>query len=167
MTDRLKTDLFSDIFAAIQNGEKRIKINGLWGSSEAFFLSRLLHNGVSFCLITPSFSDAQQMHQEVLFFVQMENTETQHKASLPGLFPPLDILPDEQTKVRPDWMAARLSLLYQLAAGRPVSLVTSAIALQQTVINKSFLLEQSESFKIGDTVDRDLIIEHLHRNGLR
>jgi transcription-repair coupling factor (superfamily II helicase) len=163
MTSQLKTDLFADIFAAIQGGEKRIKINGLWGSSEAFFLSRLLHHGASFCLITPSFSDAQQMHQEVSFFTQMGNV--QNAVSLPGLFPPSDILPDEQTQSRPDWMAARLSLLYPLAAGRPVSLVTSALALRQTVINKSFLLGQSEQFKVGDTVDRDLIIEHLHRNG--
>jgi transcription-repair coupling factor (superfamily II helicase) len=147
MTDPFHTHLFADVFDAIEQKEKRIKINGLWGSSEAFFLSRLCLKGIPFCLVTPSSAQAEQMHQEISFF----------SASIRA---PL-LLSGERAANRADWTATRLSILYQLASGSPISIVTSVEGFLQKVVDKSFLLEQSETLKKGDTVERDVLIERL------
>jgi transcription-repair coupling factor (superfamily II helicase) len=92
MTPSFDAPLFEELFEAIARGERKIKINGLWGSSEAYFLARLLEKKIPFCLVTPSALLAQKMRQEINFFAQHGEGA---QATDTVLFPAWDILPYE------------------------------------------------------------------------
>ncbi|MEK7285812.1 MAG: transcription-repair coupling factor [Nitrospirota bacterium] len=159
MTLSFDLPLFDPIFSAIEEGERLIKINGLWGASEAFFLSRLLAKGIPFCLVTPSAPEAHRMLHEIRFFSE------QTTSALPlSLFPGWDIFPNEPGAPRADWVAERLSLLYRLSLNEPVSIVTSIEGFLQKVLDRSFLIKQSKILKERDSLERDLFIEQLFQN---
>ncbi len=176
--------LFEELFDAIAQGARKIKVNGLWGSSEAYFLSRLLERGIPFCLVTPTALNAQQMRKEINFFAgatapsgmsgpqtvfrlvgPLEDNTSHAPVMNVASFPAWDILPYEPGMPRPDWVAQRLAILHQLALGQPVSLVTSVDAFLQKVLDKSFLLFRSTTLKEGDTLERDALITRLFDNG--
>ncbi len=157
----LNFDLFEELFEATASGARKIKINGLWGSSEAYFLARLLEKKIPFCLVTPSALLAQKMHHEINFFAQHGEGA---QATDTALFPAWDILPYEPGAPRPDLVAQRLAILHRLALGEQVSLVTSVEAFLQKVLDKSFLLFRSTTIKEGETIERDTLITALFQN---
>ena len=159
MTPPFDLPLFEELFEAIAGGARKIKINGLWGSSEAYFLSRLLEKKIPFCLVTPSALNAQKMGQEIAFFAQHEGIHSRVTH-----FPAWDILPYEPGAPRPDLVAQRLAILHRLALGEQISLVTSVDAFLQKVLDKSFLLFRSTPLKEGATIERDGLIKALFDN---
>jgi transcription-repair coupling factor (superfamily II helicase) len=181
MTAYFDCQLFEELFLAIAQGERKIKINGLWGSSEAYFLSCLLAKGIPFCLVTPTATNAQQMCQEINFFAQQGSTDfpLQTISSLSesgptrpllpsqavACFPGWDILPYEPGAPRPDWVAQRLRILHQLALGKAISLVTPVDAFLQKVLDKTFLLFRAITLEEGGTIDREELITRLTQNG--
>ena len=161
---QLSSPLFAPVFEAVSEGERKIKTNGLWGSSEAFFLSRLMQEGRSFCLIAPSHAQADRIYRELQFFFEMDTLPVPSKPTL-LFFPPWDILPYEPSAPRPDWIAQRLATLYQLAQGNPASVVTSVEAFLQKVVSKSFLLEKAEVVQSGALLPKESLIERLYQGG--
>ncbi|MFQ5780148.1 MAG: transcription-repair coupling factor, partial [Nitrospiria bacterium] len=164
MIHQLHAPTFSSVMALIEAGEQKIKINGLWGSSEAFFLSSLVREGRSFCLIAPSYAQAEQMVQEVRFFVEIDPVLPPPSFEL-LFFPPWDILPYEPASPRPDWIAQRLATLHRLALGKTACVVTSIEAFLQRVVSKALLNERQEIIHTGTAQSMESLIERLYQVG--
>lgn len=178
---------FSSVFEAIDLKEKKIKISGLAGSSQAYLLAELAKAGQSFCLVAPSFEQAEALTREVRFFQEIdpERSEDADKGSRATVlfFPPWDILPYESARPRPDRIAERLSTLHRLAGLRRLaktdagnkragevkspcySVITTIDTFLQKVVSKTFLLERSLSLRIGETRSREDLIERLYERG--
>ncbi len=156
MFQQLPSSLFEPVLEAIANGERKIKTDGLWGASETFLLSHLARQGCSFCLVAPSYPQAERVYQELCFFLGL----------CPGpleshLFPPWDIFPYEPATPRPDLIAQRLAVLYHLVQTEGACVVTSVEAFFQKVISKSVLLDKSQTLKKGQELSREALMTHL------
>jgi len=124
-----KSSPFVSVFEAIDLGEKKLKISGLAGSSQAYLLAELAKAGHPFCLVAPSFEQAEDLMREIRFFLEIgkqytEETEDSDPDKTQTViqpeilfFPPWDILPYESAVPRPDRIAERLSTLHRLAKG--------------------------------------------------
>ncbi len=154
------TSAYVQVSEAIGNLEKKVKINGLWGAAEAFFLSQLAAEGQRFCLVAASEPQAALFHQELSFFLKQHGIQ---KEIL--LFPPWDILPYEPSMPRADWVARRLSTLYQLSQDPRFCVVTSIEAILQKVCAPSFLIEQSTLLTVGASFDKEALMARLDTCG--
>ncbi len=157
---------FISIFKAIEAKQRKIKINGLSGSTQALFLSSIARAGMPFCVVTPTREAALLLFQELTFFLEIDRPEASETPPLSALFfPPWDILPYEPSSPRPDQIAQRLSVLRRLALKERVCLVTTAEAFLQQVPSKTCLLDQSTTLSVGDTIAREDLIKKLSRTG--
>ncbi len=158
--------LFSPIIEAIKTRHRKIKINGLPGTSQALFLASLAHNGIPFCVVTPTTESAQTLYEELCFFWDINPFGEKNTSILnPFFFPPWDIMPYEPSSPRPDWIAQRLSLLRRLASKEELCLVTTVEAFLQRVISEECLSEQSLTLRVGEIIQRDHLIKQLGRAG--
>jgi transcription-repair coupling factor (superfamily II helicase) len=164
MIYQLQSSLFSPLFDAITEGERKIKTSGLWGSSEAFFLSRLAREGRSFCAVAPSYAQADRFYRELRFFLELDSTPA-HPAPELLFFPPWDILPYEPSTPRPDWIAQRLAALHRLTQHPGGSIVTSIEAFLQKVVSKTLLQERTFTLQTGETLSKEALIERLYQGG--
>ena len=164
MIYQLQSSLFSPVFEAIGEGERKIKTSGLWGSSEAFFLSRLAREGKSFCAVAPSYAQADRFYRELRFFLELDATP-EHPAPELLFFPPWDILPYEPSTPRPDWIAQRLATLHRLIEHPDALLVTSVEAFLQKVVSKPLLQERTFALHTGESLSKESLIERLYQGG--
>jgi transcription-repair coupling factor (superfamily II helicase) len=153
---------FSELFSAIEACERKIKISGLHGASNALLLSLLAKEGRSFCLVAPSQPKAERAYKNLTFFFAINGIPLN-----PLFFPPWDVLPHERTAPRTDWIARRLSVLHQLAQDDRFCVVTSIDGLLQKVMPKSRFLDDASLLSVGSTLDRETLIEQLHRGHYR
>lgn len=164
MIYQLQSSLFSPLFEAITEGERKIKTSGLWGSSEAFFLSRLAREGRPFCVVAPSYAQADRFYRELRYFLELDAT-AEHPSPELLFFPPWDILPYEPSTPRPDWIAQRLATLHRLTQNPGASLVTSIEAFLQKVVSKPFLQERTFTLQVGESLSKEALIERLYQGG--
>jgi transcription-repair coupling factor (superfamily II helicase) len=153
---------FSELVAGIEACERKIKISGLHGASNALLLSLLAKGGRSFCLVAPSQPKAERIYKNLSFFFAINGVGID-----PLFFPPWDVLPHEHAAPRADWIARRLSVLYQLAQDDRFCVVTSIDAFLQKVMPKSRFLDDASLLSVGATLDREVLIEQLHRGHYR
>ncbi|MBI3804919.1 MAG: transcription-repair coupling factor [Nitrospirae bacterium] len=163
MIHQLQSPLFSPVLEAIGEGTTKIKTSGLWGSSEAFFLSRVVREGRSFCLVAPSHAQAERFHRELRFFLDLDAAA--HPPSEILFFPPWDILPYEPSTPRPDWIAQRLATLHRLTENPTASVITSVEAFLQKVVSKSVIQERTFTLRTGETLSKETLIERLYQGG--
>lgn len=164
MIHQLQPPLFAPVLESLAEGEKKIKTSGLWGSSEAFLLSRIAREGRAFCLVAPSQAQAEWIYRELRFFLEIDSAA--HPPPELLFYPAWDILPYEPSSPRPDWIAQRLATLHRLATeSRGVCVVTSVEAFLQKVVSKAFLLDRSETLQKGGAVSKESLIERLYQGG--
>ncbi|MFQ5587950.1 MAG: transcription-repair coupling factor [Nitrospiria bacterium] len=157
---------FIPVFQTIEAKPRKIKINGLTGSSQAFFLAAMARRGLPFCAVTPSTEGALSLFEELTFFHGMDVAGNGEAPPLtPLFFPPWDILPYEPSTPRPDWIAQRLSVLRRLALKERLCIVTTLEAFLQRMPIKSSLLDQAVTLRVGETIARDDLLDALGRMG--
>ncbi|MBN4054317.1 transcription-repair coupling factor [Nitrospira defluvii] len=159
-----KVTPFDPVLKAIEAGERKIKISGLCGSSQALLLSTIVNAGRSFCLIAPSYETAERLYQETRFFLKIDADQI---ATRPAclFFPPWDILPYEPSTPRPDWIAKRMNSLYHMATNESICIVTTIDAFLQRVVSKKFLIEHTETLQVGEAKSREDLVERLFQGG--
>ncbi len=164
MIRELQSSVFSALFDAIAEGERKIKTSGLWGSSEPFFLSRIAREKRPFCLVAPSHAQAERFYRELRFFSELDAPSASPPPEI-LFFPPWDILPYEPSNPRPDWIALRLAGLYRLTDCPTLSVVTSVEAFLQKVVSKGLLRERSFTLRMGDAISKEALVERLYQGG--
>lgn len=158
-------DVFSQVNQSLKKGIMDIRISGLKGSSGSFFISSLRQEMGKNCLIvTPTFRDAEEWYQELLFFSGGHDEPTLNDACRKGIFlyPPEEDLPFENGSRHPELTGQRLDMLHHLMRNRqPVALVVPATALLRKLIPRAVLEKYARQLKVGEEVDREELIHWL------
>ncbi|MGL1932738.1 MAG: transcription-repair coupling factor [Desulfotalea sp.] len=139
----------------IITSKNEVSVQGLRGSSDAWFASQLAQN-TTCCCIVPDDHLIEITKQNLQLFTDKT------VLSYPGheIPPYTPLSPDQQVT------ATRLSTLYQvLESDEPKIIVTSIEALIRRIIPKSSLTNQVELIISGEDCDRELLIHNLTRLG--
>lgn len=154
-------ETFLPLINAIRDGEKKIRVQGLTGSSSALFLSRINRPLV---IITSAQEEAERLYMDIRFFMSLfpdpDSTE-------PLLFPSLDILPHGISKPDPKILGERIKVLSILIGGESLTLITHIDAITGSLPGKSEIENKSMILRPGDSVNRDTIGERLTEIGYR
>ena len=109
--------VFSQAGKFLKKGVKEIRISGLEGSSGSFFFSSLRHEMKrSFLIVTPTFREAEECYQELLFFSGGNGKRALDNAWQKQIFlyPPEEEFPFENASRHPELTGQRLEVLHHL-----------------------------------------------------
>ncbi|MEA4883367.1 MAG: transcription-repair coupling factor [Clostridia bacterium] len=141
----LESSEFRDTLNRVKRGEAKIDLVGLSGSQKSFFIAGLLcHACRPVFVVTPNQQEAERLTDDLETFLG------------PGrayVFPPMDVLPYEETAMSADLAASRARALSALAAGAPCAVVAPARALGRRMIPPEVYAKSIFVLRKGDTRD--------------
>lgn len=148
-------EVFLPVIDAIKRGEKRLKIQGLTGSSKALFLSQIPKPLV---VITSSQEEAERLYEDLRFFRSLfPNTDFDE----PLFFPSTDILPLGISTPDPKIIGERIKILSVLNEGGKFNLITHIEAIMGFLPGRHDIRIKSIILKPGGSISRDTIGERL------
>ncbi len=146
----------------IEDGEKRVEINGLTGSAAAWFISRVLYNISRPCLVVaPGRKDAERLQRELSFFMSEDQKPGEDYPDRLQEFPPYDITPLAGLRPHGRVVSRRIRSLFSLIEGKEPVVVTSIEALCFRTLPKQAFINALEYLAAGEEADRDRLIERL------
>lgn len=159
---------FESVVERLEKGEetfdKPIALRGLSSTSKglvAVSLAVRLKRPV--VIVTDKASRADEFYDTIRFF-----TAKAEGAPLPLLFPPWEILPYEEMSPHPEVSGQRLSTLATIGAlSKPFVLVTTIEALARKILPPDALKRGILKIERNDSIDIDLLIDHLSSFGYR
>jgi len=161
--------VLSRLIQPLKRGVREVGISGLKGSSRSFLLSFLRQEiGKNFLIITPTFKEAKECYQELLFFSGGEEEQIFGSAKQERIFlyPPGEEVPFESASRLPELTSQRLEVLHHLMRGnRAVTVVSPITALIQQIIPQAILEKNSRHLKVGEEVDREELASILFKSG--
>lgn len=141
--------------------EEVVTLAGVKNSGLAFTSAALLSmlNG-PLLLVVPTLEDAEKLHRDVCFFLKDQ----------PGLravlYPAWDIEPYEGLSPHSDIAVERLRTLHLLLHGaRGLLVVAPASALLKYTLPKAALKAHTQVLRLGDELDRDVLLRRLTETG--
>jgi transcription-repair coupling factor (superfamily II helicase) len=150
----------------IRGGVSPVRVTGLSGSAQSFFLSQFLANLMRPCLvILPGHKEARKLYKELQFFMSDPDTPESpdglrlHEFAIYDLTPLSGLSPDREV------ISRRLQALYVLMSDRNPVVITSLEALLFRVLPKEAMIRSLEYLEEGEEVDRDLFLKRLEATG--
>ncbi len=150
----------------VDRQEKHTLVTGLSGSARSFFFSRFSAGLKNPCLIIlPEKKDAERFTKELQFFLP-----TPEKSSDAGdvhlyQFPSYDISPLTGLSPHKELITQRLQALYALTTDAQAVVTTSMEAVSFRLIPKSSLLRAVDYYEVGESFNRDGLIQKLEATG--
>ncbi len=161
--------VFSQVGKSLKKGVKEIRISGLEGSSGSFFFSSLRHETKrSFLIVTPTFREAEECYQELLFFSGGNGKRALEDAWQKQIFlyPPEEEFPFENASRHPELTGQRLEVLHHLLRNsQTITVVVPVTALLRKVIPRAVLGKYTRQLKVGEEVDREELTHWLLKCG--
>lgn len=155
-----KTDhsSFKALFDGIHRGENTFKVTGLQGSAKSYLLSLISRRtNRTLIVVTPTEKEAKNICQDISFFLDGENSVF--------LYQPWDSFSMDMFAFQRNEELARMEILCSLIGGKKAVIIVPVKALLQKVIPKKILKAYIETISIGDTIDRDDLVEKLSAGG--
>ncbi len=147
-----------EIADKLKNGDHRLFLTGLTGSSPAFVLSRLLHKTREiFIAVTADNDSASELCRELRFYAQNCDEIL--------FFPATDAPLFENSSPHPDVTGERLSTLFRLLNMKSGIVVTPYQGAVQKLIPRQTLGNVSQYLVAGEEVPRDELLEKLVKLG--
>jgi len=149
---------FNNLLDGISHGERKLKISGLQGSAKSFLISlisRRLHR--TLIVIAPTEKEARNIHRDLSFFLDGK--------SRAFLYPPWDFFSMDMFSFQRDVELARMEVLYDLLREKQSAVVLPLKAIMQKVIHPKVLGNYIEKITIGDTIDRNVLVQKLSEGG--
>ncbi len=153
---------FQELSSALADGVLCAQADGLWGSSRGLVLAAFLREtGRPVVSLAASAADRHRAARDIAFFL----------ATLPASAAgPVLEFPSEQPAA---WRGARhrehdaerALCCYRLAAGEAVAVVTTPAALSLPLLPPAEFRARTFVLAVGESVDRDTLVEHLDRAG--
>ncbi|HUH65566.1 MAG TPA: transcription-repair coupling factor [Syntrophales bacterium] len=144
----------------IRAGEKKIILSGFTGSARSFLVSlisgkieRPIH------VIAATEKDARAIHQDISFFLGGEVSAY--------LYPSWDFFSTDVLAFQQDVELSRMEIICNAIAGKQSVVVMPLPALMQKVIPRKVLETYIERISIGDTIERDGLVEKLSQGGYK
>ena len=152
---------FSELIENFVQGNLVPRINGLWGSSRAMFLSILFEKTRRpLFVITPTDEAAELLLTDLRLFSKWVSTRTTIYS-----FPFWEILPYDTIPPHPAIIHKRISAYQALLAGNQGIFVIPLRSLMQRAMSPSLFNEAIIEIKTGMQIERDFIISHLVKFG--
>ncbi len=144
----------SGILKAIEEGTKQVNVNGLCGSSSAYFISKIIgiNPGGTILILTSNPDRARDLEEDLKFFVNPD------RLADTVLFPSPDVLPYSQLSPEPRLWADRMNLLFELAHGRPKVIVAPVFASYRLLPPKIFVANAERMLRVETQIDREDLI---------
>ena len=150
----------------MKEGRNPLRLIGLSGSAQAYFLSRLLSNDQKPCLIVlPERKEAERLHKELRFFLSDPDEKIIFGGSRLQTFPPYDLTPLTGLSPQRAVVTNRLNSLYALLSHENPIVVTSLDALAYGILPKKALIGAMDYYEAGEDVDRGQLLEKLEMCG--
>lgn len=154
----IDSSLFSALLERINWGERKLKISSLHGSAKAFLISLISKRlQRTLIVIAPTEKDARNIRRDLSFFLDGE--------SIAFLYPPWDFFSVDTFSLQRDVELARVEILYTLLTRKQSAVVLPLKAMMQKVIPKNILRNYVDTISIGDTVDRNELVQKLLEGG--
>jgi transcription-repair coupling factor (superfamily II helicase) len=151
---------FTALFGGIRGKEKELTVSGLRGSARAFLLSLISkHTDRTLIVVAPTEKEARDIHQDISFFTAGENNAF--------LYPPWDFFSTDIVAFQQDVELSRMEILCRLTMGKQAIVVVPLKALMQKVIPRKILQAYIETISIGDTIDREDLVQKLSQGGYK
>ena len=139
--------------------EPQVQWKGLTGSALPFALAQAIkqHQDRLFVVVTPDSHSAQQLEQEIRFFLD-DQAPVLH-------YPDWETLAYDVFSPLPEIISERLKTLVQLPKTKSGVLITPISTLMQRLAPRTHILAQSLSFKVGDRLDLEETRRQLEQSG--
>jgi len=161
--------IFSNVIQSLKEGVGETRISGLKGSSASFLISFLRQETKrNFLIITPTFKEAEECYQELLFFSGEEGERVFNNSGQKQIFlyPPEEEFPFENASRNPELTAQRLEVLHYLVSGNQTTIVVAPVsALLRKIIPRSVLEKYTRQLRMGEEVDREELTRWLLKCG--
>ncbi len=154
----LQQRFISPLLKAIGDGNKRVSVSGLFGSSGAFLLSCLA--GIldeTAIIIVPSQEYGEKLYRDISFFFNLQSL--QHERLL--FFPQGEILPYEDALPHIDIASQRIKTLSLLLEGGPRMIISPVTSTMQSVLSREVLSESVFTVRSSGEIDREGLIRRL------
>ncbi|MGH7263316.1 MAG: transcription-repair coupling factor, partial [Candidatus Rokuibacteriota bacterium] len=146
---------------ALRSGADRVVLEGLWGSAKALALVGLLPADRPACVLVPPGPATPRVVDDLRAFASLLGTK--RPAEIVAFPPPHTALwaggADREEE------AERAALLGRLLAGEPLWLVSTPRGLTAALPEPDAVGRQRLRIAVGDTLDRDALVDHLGSAG--
>jgi transcription-repair coupling factor (superfamily II helicase) len=153
------------VLEALKKGGHPIVVTGLPGSSaRAWIIAGLfLASRRPVLVVVPTSPHAEVFHQNLVCWLGWLGGISSDAV----YFPELEVLSPEKPLLHPDLLRQRLQILYRLAQGTPLVMVTTEAALTQTVPDGKAMLSGSIRLVKESTLDREDFLSRCVKMGYR
>ena len=156
----LSSPLLTTLFDRIKRGEEKLTVSGLQGSAKSFLLSLISKQiNRTLIVIAPTEREARAFHQDMSFFLGDEDKVF--------LYPPWDFSSTDMLAFQQDVELSRMEILCNLIMGKQAVVVVPLKAVMQKVIPREVLKAYIGTISLGDTIDRDNLIQKLSQGGYK
>ncbi len=139
--------------------KEEFSINGLHGSSRAYFLAPLFKiKPAAVLVLLPNDEAAELFAKDLSFFLDSDSVK---------LYPSTEVLPFDTQTTHPELRSTRIALMARLLEDRPVIVVAAAHALAQRIMPKGQMAESSLNLVVEGEYERDELTARLDRLGYR
>ena len=155
-----------EIIKWTRNGTGSLKVAGLSGAAEAYFVSHLLNEADRPCLaILPDRKSAERLYRELSFFMPRPKASSVTARHRLFEFPSYDLSPLTGLSPHRQVVTRRLQTLYALVYEERPVVITSLDAIFLRILPKDAFVRSLDFLAAGEEVDRDLLIRRLHVMG--
>ena len=152
----------------IEEGVSPIKMAGLSGAAQSYFLAQLLGTLDKPCLVlAPTRKEAERLSRELRFFLPEQKRPTYPAASRIYEFPPYDMTPMTGLSPHKQVVTRRLQALYALMNEKNPVIITSLDAIAVRTLPKEAFIEALDFLETGEEVERNRLLRKLEINGYR
>jgi transcription-repair coupling factor (superfamily II helicase) len=158
----MRADALRQLGARLRQGFHSLTLAGTAGGTKALTIaSAILAENRSVAVFTTTSEDAQNLAQEISFYLQLFSPRPPEVIHLPGL----DVDPYRGLSPHHEVASARAHALWQVLQGGPAILVTSMRAAAVRLHSPQRLLANCLELKPGDEYPPDKARSHLHEAG--
>ncbi|MDW7709367.1 MAG: transcription-repair coupling factor [Deferrisomatales bacterium] len=156
---------FEHLLEALR-ADRRVRAQGLRGSSRAFLLARLLRVlGQPVLVLTPTLTEARRFADELRFFLGTDGEERSPADPPVVVYPGWDAAPFEGIAPIPEVSSRRISALYRASQPDPFALVAPVSAVLQRAVPPGVIDGAGVRLRAGDELDREAFLRRLVEAG--
>jgi transcription-repair coupling factor (superfamily II helicase) len=149
----MRSEEFRDTLSEVSRGAYKQHLLGLAGSQKSLYVAGLSHHsGRPVFVVTYSQQEAERLSADISTLLGPDRAL---------IFPPVDLMPYEETPMSADLAAARAKAQMALVTGRQVVVIAPVRALGRRMVPPRVVTESLRRLRVGDTVDLSELEESL------
>ncbi len=151
----MNSNAFAQVLAAAQHGHGRapVRVSGVIGSAKALYLAGLMEHGQrQVFVVTYSQQEAEALASDIEAFAGARKA---------FVFPPVDLLPYEHTRISGDLASSRAKAMAALVGGQPCAVIAPVRALSRRTVPPEVYRSRRFQLQAGKVMDQDELLRQL------